>query len=76
MYTVLIMQNDTTPAVYAFATENEALAYYHNELAYRAEGRVSTRCAILDPDFNLIRQETYSIVREKTEEAPEVVENH
>lgn len=60
MYTVVIVQNNITPAIYAFATENEALAFYHSELAYRAEGRTSTKCAILDPDLNMLRQEIYT----------------
>lgn len=68
MYTVLIMQNETTPAVYAFATENEALAYYHTELAYRADGRTSTKCAILDPNFNMLRQENYVAIVPNTEQ--------
>lgn len=59
MYIVLIMQNETTPAVYTFATENEALAYYHNELAYRHESRTSTKCAILDSTFQVLRCEEY-----------------
>lgn len=59
MYFVLVMQNETTPAVYAFSTENEALAYYHNELAYRHESRTSTKCAILDNSFQVLRCEGY-----------------
>ena len=60
MYTVVIMQNNTTPAIYAFATYNEALAYYHTELAYRNESRTSTKAAILDPDLHMLRQETFT----------------
>ena len=71
MYTVVIVQNDITPAIYAFTTENEALAFYHSELAYRAEGRTSTKCAILDPDLHMLRQETFTAdVPANVEEEP------
>lgn len=59
MYYVLTVQNNTTQAVYRYNTFEEALAYYHTELAYRAEGRTSTKCAILDSDLHMLRQENY-----------------
>ena len=70
MYIVLIMQNETTPAVYTFATENEALAYYHNELAYRHESRTSTKCAILDSTFQILRCEEYRAPQIEPNEEP------
>ena len=72
MYLVLVMQNNTTPAVYTFATENEARAYYHNELAYRHESRTSTKCAILDSTFQVLRCEEYrALASDNTEEPVE-----
>lgn len=59
MHYLAIVQNDTTNALYGYSTYEDALAAYHSELAYRAEGRKSTKCAILDRDLQLLRQETY-----------------
>ena len=60
MYYLAIVQNDETQALYRYNTYEEALAAYHTELAYRAEGRRSTKCAILNSDLQMIRQETYT----------------
>lgn len=60
MYYLAIIQNDTTNALYAYNTESEALAAYHTELAYRAEGRTSTKCAILDTNLRVIRSEIWT----------------
>lgn len=59
MYYLAIVQNDTTNALYSYSTYEDALAAYHTELAYRAEGRKSTKCAILNGDLQMLRQETY-----------------
>lgn len=59
MCLVLLMQNNTTPAVYTFPSENEALAYYHTELAYRADSRTSTKCAVLNENFQVLKFEEY-----------------
>lgn len=72
MYYLAIVQNDTTNALYSYSTYEEALAAYHTELAYRAETRKSTKCAILDGDLNMLRQETYvAPVSDNTEEPNE-----
>lgn len=72
MYYLAIVQNDTTQALYRYNTYEEALAAYHSELAYRAEGRKSTKCAILDSDLQMLRQETYVVpVPDNTEEPVE-----
>lgn len=72
MYYLAIVQNDTTNALYSHNTYEEALAAYHTELAYRAEARKSTKCAILDGDLNMLRQEIYTApVSENTEEPTE-----
>lgn len=69
MYYLAIVQNDETQALYRYNTYEEALAAYHTELAYRAEGRKSTKCAILNGDLQLLRQETYiAPVSDNTEE--------
>lgn len=72
MYYLAIVQNDETQALYRYNTYEEALAAYHTELAYRAETRKSTKCAILDGDLNMLRQETYvAPVSDNTEELVE-----
>lgn len=48
MYYLVIMQNNTTQIVYRYGNVDEALATFHNELAYRGEGRNQTVCVILD----------------------------
>lgn len=59
MYYLAIIQNDETQALYRYNSYEDALAAYHSELAYRAEARKSTKCAILNGDLQLLRQETY-----------------
>lgn len=60
MYYVAIVQNDETQALYRYNTYEEALAAYHTELAYRAEGRTSTRCVIFDSELRTMRAEVYT----------------
>ena len=72
MFYLAIVQNDETQALYSYNSYEEALAAYHTELAYRAETRKSTKCAILDSDLNMLRQETYvAPVSDNTEEPNE-----
>lgn len=59
MYYTVIIQNDNTQAIFAYATLNKAKAKYHSELAYRAEGRTSTKCAILTPDLGVLLRDEY-----------------
>ena len=59
MYYVAVIQNNNTPALFAYNTESEALAAYHTELAYRAEGRTSTVCAILNSTLQVLRNEIW-----------------
>lgn len=70
MYYLAIVQNDETQALYRYNTYEEALAAYHTELAYRAETRKSTKCAILDGDLNMLRQETYVVPNIDNTEEP------
>lgn len=60
MYYLAIVQNDSTNALYTYNTLEAALAAYHQELAYRGEGRTSTKCAILDSNLNMLRNEIYT----------------
>lgn len=60
MYYLAIVQNGTTQALYAYNTYDAALAAYHSELAYRAEGRTSTLCVILDMYGNTMKQEYWT----------------
>lgn len=72
MYYVVIVQNDETQVIYRYGIYEEALSAYHTELAYRAEDRTSTKCAILNADLQLLRQETYTApVSDNTEEPVE-----
>lgn len=59
MYYLAIVQNGNTQSIYSYATEDEATAAFHAELAYRAEGRTSTACIILDSHLHVLRQEEY-----------------
>ena len=58
-YYLAIVQNDTIAALYAKDSYEDALALYHTELAYRAEGRTSTKCAILNSDLEVVKRESY-----------------
>lgn len=60
MYYLAIVQNGTTQALYAYNTYDAALAAYHSELAYRAEGRTSTLCVILDMYGNTMKHEYWT----------------
>lgn len=60
MYYLVIIQNDTTPAIYSYTTYEDALSRYHTELAYRSDERISTRCAIFDRNMTMMRSEVYS----------------
>ena len=59
MYYLVIVQNESIPAIYSYQSEAEALAAFHTELAYRAEGRTSTKCSILDSNLVTLRNESY-----------------
>lgn len=60
MYYLMIVQNNNTQAVYAYDNLDAALAAFHSELAYRAEGRTSTKCALLDESMYIVKSETYT----------------
>ena len=58
-YFVTVVQNGTTPATFSYDTLDEALAYYHQELAYRGEGRTATLCFIFDSVGSFYRNENW-----------------
>lgn len=60
MYYLVIVQNNDTQAVYAHNNLDSALAAFHSELAYRAEDRTSTKCALLDDAMYVIKSEVYT----------------
>lgn len=57
MYFLTIVQNNSTCAVYGYQTLDEALVLFHNELAYRGEGRNSTLCVIVDQIGGTIKKD-------------------
>lgn len=59
MYYLALVQNDSTQALYKYSSLDEALAVYHTELAYRGEGRTSTKCTILDDNLQAVRNDSY-----------------
>ena len=70
MYYVLIVQNKTTQAVFRYDNLEAAQAKYHEELAYRAEGRTSTDCAILDETLRVVIKENYTAPASGNTEEP------
>lgn len=75
MYYLAIVQNDETQALYRYNAYEDALAAYHTELAYRAEGRKSTKCAILNADLQMLRQEKYVSPDAEPDVEPEAEED-
>lgn len=59
MFYLVIIQNDNTQAIYRYDTFDQALAAFHAELAYRAEGRTKTACAILNRILEVVKREDY-----------------
>lgn len=70
-YYLVIVQNESTCAVYQHAGLDAALAAFHTELAYRGEGRNSTLCVILDKIGGTIKREKWERVIEPEEEGAE-----
>ena len=59
MYYLVIIQNDTTQAVYSYETLDAAISMFHTELAYRGDGRNKTVCVILNKNGELMKRETW-----------------
>jgi hypothetical protein len=58
-YYLVTIQNDSTQAIFSYAALDDALAAFHTELAYHAEGRDRTLCIIFDSNGNIIRSEEW-----------------
>jgi len=56
---LVIVQNDSTAAVYGYDDYDSALTAFHTELAYRGEGRDSTMCVIINSEGAVIKQELW-----------------
>lgn len=59
MFNLVIIQNNSARAIYAYDSYDAALAAFHIEMAYRAEGRDSTVCVILNRMGELIKREDW-----------------
>ena len=59
MYYLATIQNKTTCAMYSYNTYDEVLAAFHTEMAYRAEGRNSTTCIIIDESGTILYTESW-----------------
>ena len=59
-YYLIVVQNDSAVAIYSYDSMDSVLAAYHTELAYRNEARISTDCAILNEDLQVMMRESYN----------------
>ena len=72
MYYTVIIQNNETPAIFAYNTMEDALAKFHSEMAYRHESRFKAVCGIYNEDLMPIKNEVYTApVSDNTEEPTE-----
>ena len=60
MYYLVIIQNDSSQAVFAYESRDAALSAFHSELAYRADARLKTVCVVLNDTGDTIKKEVYS----------------
>lgn len=60
MFYLVIVQNGNTPAIFSYNSHDEALAAFHTEMAYRAEGRTSTSCMIIDASLCVYEKESWT----------------
>ena len=60
MYYLVIVQNNSIPAIFSYETYDAALAAFHTEMAYRHESRTTTKCAIVDNELVTLKRETYT----------------
>lgn len=74
MYYLVIIQNDTTQAVYSYETVDAAMSMFHTELAYRGDGRNRTVCVILNKNGELVKREFWErpVELTQTEESDEL----
>ena len=74
MFYLVIIQNDTTQAVYSYETLDAAISMFHTELAYRGDGRNRTVCVILNKNGELVKREFWErpVRSTQTEESDEL----
>ncbi|WP_294750048.1 hypothetical protein [uncultured Ruminococcus sp.] len=70
-YYLAVVQNGTTPALFTYDTLDGALAAFHTEMAYRAAGRTSTKCALMNEELEVIKRESYYAATESEESLEE-----
>lgn len=74
MFLLVKLQNDSATTVFKYDDLSSALAAFHAELAYRAEGRTSTMCAILNRAGEVVKKERWEAPVVETAEEPEETE--
>ena len=68
MYHLSRRQNESTNALYSYSDKDAALTASHTELAYRVEGRTSTRGVICDEYGNTVKKEIGEAAASETQE--------
>lgn len=63
-YYLAIAQNDSTQTIIPYDNLDAALAAFHNELAYRVEGRTKTMCVILNSEASIVKSEVWKASEE------------
>jgi len=56
---LFIIQNGSTTASFKYDSMDECLVAFHNELAWRADDRVSTVCLIIDAQGRVVKMDSY-----------------
>lgn len=54
------IQNGTTCACFAYDNKSDAMAAYHEELAYRSSDRASTLCIVINESGGIVACEKYT----------------
>ena len=60
MYYLVILQNNSSQAIYPYNSYDQALSAFHSELAYRNESRTKTVCVIIDSVGNTLKKECWA----------------
>lgn len=71
MYYLIIVQNNNIPAIFSYESYDAALAAFHTEMAYRAEGRSSTKCMIINTELVTMVREIWNAPTPEPNEEPE-----
>lgn len=75
MFYLVIIQNNTTQAVYPYDTLDAAISMFHTELAYRGDGRDKTVCVILNQKGELVKRELWERPLEQVQETEAIQTN-